>query len=74
MKVTKYANLYGIANAVRRYSKECPNISESTARGWLIKFHGELTRKVPIEEVVISKNCGRISCNEGNQMRSCKLF
>ena len=58
VKVTKYANLYGIANALRRYSKEFPNISESTVRGWLKKLHGELTRKVPIEKVVISKNRG----------------
>ena len=35
MKITKYANLYGIANAVRRYSKEYPNISESTVHDWL---------------------------------------
>ena len=34
-KITKYANLYGIANAVRRYSKEYPNISESTVHDWL---------------------------------------
>ena len=59
MKITKYTNLYGIVNAVRRYSKEFPNISESTVRGWLKKFRGELTRKVPSEEVVISKKRGR---------------
>ena len=53
MKIAKYADLYGIANAVRRYSKEFPNISENTVRGWLKKFRGELTRKVPSEEVVI---------------------
>ena len=35
MKITKYANLYGIANAVRQYSKEYPNISESTVHDWL---------------------------------------
>ena len=55
MKITKYVNLYGIANAVRRYSKEFPNISESKVRGWLKKFLGESTRKVPSKEVVISK-------------------
>ena len=38
MKITKYTNLYGIVNAVRRYSKEFPNISESTVRGWLKSF------------------------------------
>ena len=59
LRITKYANLYGTANAVRRYSKEFPNISESTVRGWLKNFHGELTRKVPSEEVVISKKSGR---------------
>ena len=32
-KITKYANLYGIAHATRRYSKEFPNISESAVRG-----------------------------------------
>ena len=41
MKITKYANLYGIANAVRWYSKEFPNTSESTVRGWLKKFRAE---------------------------------
>ena len=35
MKITKYANLCGIANAVRQYSKEYPNISESTVHDWL---------------------------------------
>ena len=55
MKIAKYANLYGIANAVGQYSKEFLNISESIVRGWLKKFHGELTR----EEVVISKKRGR---------------
>ena len=40
MKITKYANLYGIANAVRRYSKEFPTISENKFRGWLKKFRG----------------------------------
>ena len=55
MKITKNANLYSIANAVRPYSKEFPNISESTVRGWLKKFRGELTRKVPSEGVPISK-------------------
>ena len=40
-KITKYANLYGIANAVRRCSKEFPNTSESTVRGWLKKFRAE---------------------------------
>ena len=34
-RITKYANLYGIANAVRRYSKEYPNISESAVHDWL---------------------------------------
>ena len=34
MKITKYANLYRIAIAVRQYSKEFPNISESL---WLVK-------------------------------------
>ena len=58
MKITKYANLYGIANAVIRYSKEFPNISESIVRGWLKKFRGELTRKLPSKEVVISKKRG----------------
>ena len=58
-KITKYAKLYGIANAVRRYSKEFPNISKSTVRGWLKEFRGELTRKVPIEEIVISNKHGR---------------
>ena len=58
MKITKYANLYGIANAVRRYSKEFPTISENKFRGWL-KFRGKLTRKVPSDEVVISKKRGR---------------
>ena len=53
MKIIKYVNLYGIANAVRRYSKEFPNISESKVRGWLKKFLGESTRKVPSKEVVI---------------------
>ena len=56
MKSRKYANLYGIANAVRQYSKEFPNISESTLVGWLRKFRGELTRKVPSEELVTPKN------------------
>ena len=55
MKITKYANLYGSANAVRRYSKEFPNISESTVRRWLKKFRGESTCRVPSKEVVISK-------------------
>ena len=55
MKIIKYANLYGIANAVRRYTKEFPNISESTICGLLKKFCGKLTREVPNEEVVISK-------------------
>ena len=55
MKITKYANLYGIANAVRRSNKEFPNISESTVHDWLEKFRGELTRKLPSEEVVISE-------------------
>ena len=32
-KITKYANLYGIAHATRRYSKEFPNISESAVCG-----------------------------------------
>ena len=59
MKITKYANLYGIANAVRRYSKEFPTISENKFRGWLKKFRGKLTRKVPSDEVVISKKRGR---------------
>ena len=58
MKITKYANLYGIANAAIRYSKEFPNISESIVRGWLKKFRGELTRKLPSKEVVISKKRG----------------
>ena len=53
IKIIKYANLYCIANAVRRYSKEFSNISESTVRGLLKKFRGELTRKVPSEEIVI---------------------
>ena len=55
MEITKYANLYDIANALRRYNKEFSNISESTVCGWLKTFHGELTRKVPSEEVVTSK-------------------
>ena len=59
MKITKYANLYGIANAVRRYSNEFPTISENKFRGWLKKFRGKLTRKVPSDEVVISKKRGR---------------
>ena len=59
MKITKYANLYGIANAVRRYSKEFPTISENKFRGSLKKFRGKLTRKVPSDEVVISKKRGR---------------
>ena len=59
MKITKYANLYGIANAVRRYRKEFPTISENKFRGWLKKFRGKLTRKVPSDEVVISKKRGR---------------
>ena len=59
MKITKYANLYYIANSVRRYSKEFPNISESTVRGWLKKVCRDLTRKVPCEEVVIPKTRGR---------------
>ena len=59
MKITKYANLYGIANAVRRYSKEFPTISENKFRGWWKKFRGKLTRKVPSDEVVISKKRGR---------------
>ena len=29
------------------------------ARGWSKKFRGELTRKVPSEEVVISKKLGQ---------------
>ena len=53
MKITKYANLYGRAKAVRQYSKEFPNISESTVRGWLKKVRGELTLKIPSDEVVI---------------------
>ena len=53
MKTTKYANLYGRAKAVRQYSKEFPNISESTVRGWLKKVRGELTLKIPSDEVVI---------------------
>ena len=59
MKIKKYANLYGIENAVRQYSKEFFNISESTVHSWLKKLHGELTRKVTSEEVVISKRCRR---------------
>ena len=58
MKITKHANLYGIANSVIRYSKEFPNNSESTVRGWLKKFRGELTRKLPSKEVVILKKRG----------------
>ena len=58
MKITKYANPYGIANA-RRYSKEFLNSSKSTVRGWLKTFRGELTCKVPSEDVVISKKRGR---------------
>ena len=59
IKNTKYVKLYGIANAVRRYSKEFPNVSESTVCGWLKNFRGESTRKVPSEEVFLSKKCGR---------------
>ena len=59
MKNTKYINLYGIANAARRYSKEFPNVIESTVRGWLKKFRGESTRKVPSEEVFLSKKHGQ---------------
>ena len=59
MKIAKYPNLYDKANAVRRYSKKFSNISESTVRGWLKKFLGELTDKVLSEEVVISKKRGR---------------
>ena len=59
MKITKYAYLDGIANAVRRYSKEFPTIGENKFRGWLKKFRGKLTRKVPSHEVVISKKRGR---------------
>ena len=33
MEITKYANLYDIANALRRYNKEFSNISESTVCG-----------------------------------------
>ena len=61
MKITKYANLYDIANALRRYNKEFSNISESTVCGCLKTFRGELTRKVPSEEVVTSKKRGRPS-------------
>ena len=50
MKITKYANLYGISNAVRRYSKEFHNISESTVCGWLKKFCGELTHKCQVKK------------------------
>ena len=74
MKVTKYANLYGIVNAVRQNTKEFPNISKSTVRRWLKKFHGELTHKVPSEEVVISKNCGRIRCNEEKLNKELQTF
>ena len=64
MKITKNANLYSIANAVRPYSKEFPNISESTVRGWLKKFRGELTRKVPSEVVPLSKKLDdRCACH-----------
>ena len=75
VKITKYANLYYIANSVRRYSKEFPNISESTVRGWLKKFCGELTLKVPSEEVVISKKRidKRFTCQR-SQMKSFELF
>jgi hypothetical protein len=38
IKMTKYANTYGVANAVRRYCKEFPSIKEGTIRGWLKKF------------------------------------
>ena len=67
MKITKYTNLYGIANAVRWYSKEFPNISSSTVCGWLKKFREELIRKVPSEEVVISKKCDLIKSKRFNQ-------
>ena len=63
MKNTKYINLYGIANAARRYSKQFPNVIASTFRGWLKKFRGESTRKVPSEQVFLSKNMdNRYTC------------
>ena len=42
--------IYGVANVVRRYSKEFPNISEVTVLGWSKKFRGELTRKVQVKK------------------------
>ena len=54
MKTAKCANIYGDATAVRQYKSDFPKITESTVRGWLMKFRTEMKRKVPLEEIVLS--------------------
>lgn len=41
-KIAKYANHCGTTNAVNRFKKEFPKLTESTVRGWLTKYMSQL--------------------------------
>ena len=59
MKVAKYANVHGPANALRHFKKDFPNLTESTIRGWLTKYRSEIKRTSSSELVQISERRGR---------------
>ena len=43
-KIAKYANHCRTTNAVNRFKKEFPKLTESTVRGWLAKYRSQLKK------------------------------
>ena len=60
-KIAKYANHYGTTNAVNRFKKEFPKLTESTVRGWLTKHWLQLknTPQIAPQDVQIGTKHGR---------------
>jgi hypothetical protein len=51
LKVAKYASIYGVVGAVRRYKKEEPGVTlrQSTVRTWRTTYHTELKKRTQEE-------------------------
>ena len=58
---TEYANHCGTTNAVNRFKKEFPKLTESTVRGWLTKYMSQLknTPQIVPQDVQIGTKRGR---------------
>ena len=59
LSIAKYANMFGVASAVRHFQSKHHTIQESTVRGWLVKYRESLNNNGVERRISVSSKRGR---------------